>query len=72
MRARWTITSRSTRTGGSPWPWAGAPTGYGEAFARAIRYDPMDGPSKDANEAEKRRIVEGHIELFGAMRTPPE
>jgi hypothetical protein len=32
----------------------------------------MDGPSKDANEAEKRRIVEGHIELFGAMRTPPE
>jgi hypothetical protein len=26
----------------------------------------------DANEAEKRRIVEGQIELFGAMRTPPK
>jgi dipeptidyl aminopeptidase/acylaminoacyl peptidase len=31
-------------------------TGFGEAFARAIQYDPLDGPAKDLNEAADEAI----------------
>jgi dipeptidyl aminopeptidase/acylaminoacyl peptidase len=31
-------------------------TGFGEAFARAIQFDPLDGPAKDVNEAADEAI----------------
>ena len=31
-------------------------TGFGEAFARAIRFDPLQGPANDLNEAADEAI----------------
>jgi dipeptidyl aminopeptidase/acylaminoacyl peptidase len=41
-------------------------TGFGEAFARAIQFDPLDGPARDLNEAADEAIK--RFPFIDAMR----